>query len=112
MKHSLTLISACFLLFMLTGCKKTELDGNLSNYEGYWYGSNIEMRLYENGRADYSEHSGSVHKEITNARLIIQKNELKISSMFVNKKFKISRAPYQEDEWWYMELDNQTYVRY
>jgi len=112
MKPYFTLLAFCFLLFTLAGCKKTELDGNLSKYEGFWYGPSIQLTLYENGRADYSEHSGSMHKEISNARLVIKNNELKISSLLVNKKFKINKAPYQEDGFWFMELDNQPYVRY
>lgn len=112
MKAYVTLFIAALFLLTFAGCKKTELDGAYSNYEGLWNGPGIEMRLMSNGRANYTEYSGSTTKEMTNARLVIDGNELKISAFLTNKKFNIDSPPAEDESgFWYMTLDGMVFTR-
>lgn len=120
MKRILVLFCVVSLAFAHSGCKKTELNGEYALYEGYWQSSNIALRLYQNGKADYEEYSGSSTKTITGGRLVIKNGTLKVAGGFVNKKFDIDQPPtevvytYDDSQDWVvyeMVLDGMTFQR-
>lgn len=85
----------CIALLTLSGCKKTELDGNYANYEGQWHGPGITLDLHRDGTADYDSNGAGLGSLILQGRLVIKGNTLKISSplTFNVKKFRINTPP-------------------
>ncbi|TVR39332.1 MAG: hypothetical protein EA392_06950 [Cryomorphaceae bacterium] len=111
MRQVFLLFALALMLGPFMGCKKTELEGAYANYQGSWYGPGIQMTLYSNGRADYTEYSGSATKTITGGRLVIDSSTLRISALFVNQRFNIDQAPKQTEYGWTMVLDGKTFQK-
>lgn len=100
---------------LISGCKKTELTGDLSIYEGTWESINSTMELKENGRANFIEFLGTSRRSI-NGRLIITESRIRITAVFANRNFNIDMPPTeQEDEdgniEMMMRLDGLDYVK-
>jgi hypothetical protein len=114
MKTLLTLSFVILLVISLTGCKKTELEGQYAIYEGYWSSSSENMTLYGNGRADYASYQGSTQKTISGGRLVINKGELKIVAGFLKVSFKIDSPPStsQNSGFTTMTLDGKEFYKY
>lgn len=100
---------------LISGCKKTELTGDLSIYAGTWESINSTMELKEDGRANFIEFLGTSRRSI-NGRLIITDNRIRITAVFSSRNFNIDLPPTeQEDEdgnlEMVMRLDGLDYVR-
>lgn len=107
------MICCCALLF--SGCKKTELTGDLAIYAGTWESINATMELKDNGRANFIEFQGNSRRSI-NGRLIVTDNRIRITAVFASRNFNIDIPPTeQEDEngdtEWIMRLDGIDYIQ-
>lgn len=114
-KGSIAFVVVLCWAVLLTGCKKTELTGDLAKYEGTWESINSTMELKDNGRANFIEFLGTSRRSI-NGRLIISDSRLRITAVFASRNFNIDIPPTEQenedgDTEWMMRLDGMDYLR-
>lgn len=104
-----------FALVVLSGCKKTELTGDLEIYIGTWESFNRTLELNADGKGNYLENFGTGNRSVS-GRIIIEGDRLKISATFASKGFNIDHPPVEQenddgDIETVMILDGLEYIR-
>lgn len=94
MRKTISISITILILLCGSGCKKTELSGDLEMYEGRWESFDSELELMSNGRANYYNFQNN---RSINGRLIISGNKLKINAVFAGKNFNIDQPPTEQE---------------
>lgn len=113
MRKTISISITILIVLSGSGCKKTELSGDLEMYEGRWESFDSELELMSNGRANYYNFQNN---RSINGRLIISGSKLKINAVFAGKNFNIDQSPTeQQNESGKMEvimrLDGLDFIR-
>lgn len=83
------LLLSIVIFFIISGCKKTELSGDLSKYVGTWKNDSHTTTIVLNtkGRGDYLYDNGLIRDEKSDSRILIEGSTL----TFLKGKNKILR---------------------
>lgn len=111
---SFAVLTLCSVV-LFSGCKKTELTGDLAVYAGTWESINATMELKDNGRANFIEFLGTSRRSI-NGRLIISDSRIRITAVFASRNFNIDIPPTEQenedgDPEMFMRLDGLDFIK-
>lgn len=99
-------------VWQVSNTAPSEADGPLDvayiNFAGEWYGDKGSWILI---RLDGAGEFKAVAKSLRKGRVVIVEDSISIGSGIYKKTWKIRSAPFIEEGYWQMQLDDEVYYR-
>lgn len=103
MKKTIIIISLCFILL---GCTGIPVPPDKSSYIGTWSNkdASYKLKIYQKGRVEYGE-KGNWESSMSAPLQSFNEEDFTAGLWFIKKEFNVTKAPYTENNNWFMEID-------